>query len=68
MVFRLNWYLLGSVDTVERLVIPTEASSPHQALEQRAEHDALGDRDHKAEATWCCDVGGVSRGDHRLGQ
>jgi hypothetical protein len=51
------------------------ASSLHQALEQRAGHewgdvipmldDALGDRDHDAETTWYCDVGGagVSRGD-----
>jgi hypothetical protein len=71
MVFRLNWYLVVWIRW--NAWLPTKASNLHQALEQRAEHewgdvilmldDALGDRDHDAEMTWYCDVGGVSRGD-----
>jgi hypothetical protein len=55
------------------LGLATKTSDLLQALEQRAEHewgdvilmldDALGDRDHDAEATCYCDVGGVSQGD-----
>jgi hypothetical protein len=71
MVFRLNWYLV--VWMRWNTWLPTKASGLRQALEQRAAHewgavipmpdDALGDRDHDAETTWYCDVGGVSRGD-----
>jgi hypothetical protein len=55
------------------LGLPTKTSDLLQALEQRAEHewgdvipmldDALGDRDHDAEATCYYDVWGVSQGD-----